>query len=260
MSKNDNSNKITNLLKMKELGIPNISDEEKFLKHFNLNDSDNILDRVIYDRNTFKQGEFVFKNVSSESDSDYDPKTETDSFTVTINGELEYKDMFFDFSYYLESDSPRLEYAELAEDGYEFSMNIEKTIKNIENIKRMKELDIPNIRTEEELCEFLGVDNINILENLNKENLSERALPHGLKIKSSEFEKTMFEDPYQDELMHTNHNIVIKSGELEFEFKYQKFAKGYVESHSFNMLKENSIENVEEKQSLNKKNKRRMKI
>lgn len=237
------SNDIINILKMKELELPNIKTESEFKDFFDVSGFD-CLNSIIFEKNNSRQGDFIFKNIENDYDSNYDEEKETESINITIKGQLEYKDMFFDFSYYLESDTPRLEYAELVEDGAEFKINIEKTIKNIENVKKMKELNIPNIRTEEELSDLLGINNLNLLERLNTEH--ERTLPNGLEIKDSKVEQVMFEVPYEDSLHYNDHSIIIKSNELEFEFKYRKTGQGYIDSHSFNMLKEESINNKEE--------------
>lgn len=121
----------------------------------------------------------------------------------------------------------------------------------------MKELNIPNIKTEEDLSKFLKIDNLNLLERLNFEEEDKIVLPNSLKIKSRNIEKTMFNTPFENETKHEDYSITIKHNELEFEFKYRKNKSGYIENKSFNMLKEKSIKNIEEINEQKIKNKKR---
>lgn len=239
------SEEIKMILKSKELEIPNIKTEKEFEKEFKLNEVD-ILNMIIHKDEDFNEKEFIFRNIKKEESYNYDEKKEIEVFNGVIEGELEYKDMFFDFSYYLESDNPNMREAELVENSEEFNINMEKTINNIENIKKMKELNIPNIKTEEDLSKFLKIDDLNLLERLNFEEEDKIVLPNNLKIKNRNIEKTMFNAPFENETKYEDYSITIKHNELEFEFKYRKNKSGYIENKSFNMLKEKSIKNIEE--------------
>ena len=127
------SEEIKMILKSKELGIPNIKTEKEFEKEFKLNEVD-ILNMIIHKDEDFNEKEFIFRNIKKEELYNYDEKKEIEVFNGVIEGELEYKDMFFDFCYYLESDNPNMREAELVENSEEFNINMEKTINNIENV------------------------------------------------------------------------------------------------------------------------------